>query len=252
MANNNNIEISFNPTKDQLNEIKKWLIEEKKSTGESFYNNWNIIKSSFNENELITISVDKQTIGFVVWSLCCFDKYSAKIDITAIKPSHRNKGFGRKIVSELILELINKNVYTVELECSPRSSEQFWRHLGFIDFPAHNYRFGIYKQLYKIIVPHLVIQETNTVDECIELWDNVLADTKELDPTWKWNLIFKNGTSELEMPIIHPCFDNDWRIRWKKVNKIIRDDKVKYFSKTNIKFGDFIVIKEVPKYNINE
>ena len=248
MVKNSEIEISFNPTKDQLNEIKNWLIEEKKSTGESFYSNWNIIESSFDENELITITEAKQTIGFIVWSLCCFDKYSAKIDIAAIKPSHRNKGFGRKIISELTLGLINKNIYTIELDCSPRSSEQIWRHLGFIDFPVTNYYNGIYKKLYKIIVPHLEVQEIITVDECIELWDNKHDETKELNPTWKWNLIFKKGTRELEMPIIHPCFDNDWRIRWKKSNEIVRDDKVKYFSETNIRFGDFIVIKEVPNY----
>ncbi len=248
MKKNSEIEISFNPTKDQLNEIKKWLIDEKKSTGESFYNNWNIIESSFDENKLITISEDKQTIGFVVWSLCYLEKYSAKIDIAAIKPSHRNKGFGRKIVSELTLVLIDKNIYTIELDCSPRSSEKIWRHLGFIDFPVNNYHDKTYKKLYKIIVPHLEVQEIITVDECIELWDNRFDETKELNPTWKWNLIFKKDTRELEIPIIHPCFDSAWRIRWKIFNEIVRDDKINYFSETNIRFGDFIVIKEVPNY----
>lgn len=248
MEKNFEIEISFDPTKNQLNEIKKWLIEEKKSTGESFYNNWNIIESSFVENELITISENKQTIGFVVWSLCYLKKYSAKIDMAVIKPSHRNKGFGRKIVSELILMLNDKGIYTIELDCSPRSSEKIWRQLGFIDFPANNYHNKIYKKLYKIIVPHLEVQEIITVDESIELWDNRYDKTKELNPTWKWNLIFKKESRELEKPIIHPCFDVDWRIRWKKFDGIKIDDKVKYFSETNFRFGDFIVIKEVPNY----
>lgn len=257
MTKNSKIEISFNPTKNQLNEIENWLIEEMNLNGNSFYSNWGIIKSAYNENEdeykkteLVTISEDNQTIGFIVWTWHCLAIYSATIDITAIKTSHRGKGFGKLLIDRLIQEFILKNIYAVNLQCAPSSSEPIWRHFGFIDFPADNYNNGINKRLYKVIIAHSEAQEIIATNEFLELWNKDVDSTKKIASTWKWNLIFKDGTRILEKPIIHPFFSCDWRIRLKKVNLSIIDDKVKYFSETDILFGDFIVIKEIPKLEI--
>lgn len=255
MTDNHIIEFSFNPTEKQLNEIKDWLIEEMNLTGESFYLNWNSIESAFNENkvdyrksELVTISKNNETIGFIVWSWHCLAIYSATIEIAAIKQSFRGNGFGTLIVNKLIPELISKNIYAVNLECAPKSSEPFWRHLGFVDLPAGGHQNGSNKRLYKVIIAHSEVQEIIVTDEFLELWNKDINSTKGLDSTWKWNLIFREGTRILEKPIIHPFYSCNWRIRLNKASLSIIDDKVKYFSEQNILFGDFIVIKEIPRF----
>lgn len=238
------IKYSFSPTKYQLNEIKNWLIEEINSTGFGFYDNWNCIESAYNKREIATISENNQTIGFITWSN--YAKFSAIINITAIKSTHRNKGVGKKLISKLFTKLIFKNIYSVRLECAPSTSELFWRHIGFTDFPSCHYWNGINKNLYKILVPHLNQEREETMDEYIELWDNEPDFTEKLNSTWKWKLIFKDGTRELKNPIIHPC-RKDWRIRWKNIDKIIIDEKVKRFGENEIIFEDFIVINKLPE-----
>jgi GNAT superfamily N-acetyltransferase len=237
------IKISFKPKLDQLNEIEKWLIDERNSTGNGFYCNWNIIKSSYDEKKLAIISEDNRAVGFITWSY--YVEFIATIEITEIKPTHRNRGLGKQLVSKLTQRLISKNFYVIKLQCSPSSSEPIWRHLGFTDFPKHdNWNRGN-KELFKILVPHLEIQK-NITCEYIELWNDEPYCTQKVNSTWKWNLSFKDGTRELEKPIIQPCH-YDWRIRWANNNLIFKDEKVKRFGQDKIDFGGFLIIQKMPE-----
>ncbi len=243
MTHKPKIKISFKPKLDQLNEIEKWLIDERNSTGDGFYCNWNIIKSSYDEKKLAIISEDNQTVGFITWAN--YVEFTETIEITEIKPTHRNRGLGKQLVSKLTQRLISKNVYVVKLQCSPSSSEPIWRHLGFIDFPKHdNWNRGN-KELFKILVPHLEAQK-NITNEYIELWNDEPYCTQNVNSTWKWNLSFKDGTRELEKPIIQPCH-YDWRIRWANNDLIFKDENVKRFGQDTINFGGFLIIKKMPE-----
>jgi len=245
MIHKSKIIFSFSPTKHQLTEIKKWLLDERNVTGEGFYCNWEIIESSFTKKKLATISVDDKTIGFITWYN--YPDYTSRIDITEIKPTHRSKGLGQMLISKLLEKLILQNIYAVKLECAPSSSELFWRHLGFIDFPEHKFLWNKEnKELYKILVPHLESQKVINTGECIELWNDESFGNQSLNFTWKWQLLFKEGTRELVRPIIQPCH-YDWRIKWTLNGAKIRDDKVKYFDKKEMIFGDFLIITRMPK-----
>ena len=235
---------SFAPPKDQLDEIERWLIEEDNLTGEGFYCNWEIIASSFDKKNIATISEDNNPIGFITWRTN--SSFTSIIEIAEIKPNYRKKGLGKQLVSKLIEKLVSEDICVISLQCAPSSSEPIWRQLGFIDFPKNKdiwNRSNV--ELYKIVVPQLESQNSNNSDEFVELWDDEPYCTNESNSTWKWKLIFKEGTKELERPIIHPCH-YDWRIKWSINNVKIKDDKVKYFDMGEIMFGKFLIIKNMP------
>lgn len=239
-------QITFSPTDKQIGEIEKWLIAEKQKTGDGFYCNWNIIKSSFDNNELATISINNKTIGFATWRLTT--GRTARIEIAEVKPTHRKKGVGKKLTEQLLKFLKDKGVCIVDLQCSPSVSEPIWKRLGFVEFPdpPKNYKFnsGDNKKLYKILSEHLQTSSVKFADETIELWnDEPYKADGNTPPTYLWNLEFIEGTRKLLKPIIYPAH-YDWRLRWEVKGNTIKDDKIKRF-KTEIDFGTFIIIDEL-------
>ncbi len=244
--NTDSYHVNFSPTDKQVDEIEKWLIAERQKTGDGFYCNWNIIKSSFDKNELATISFNNNTIGFATWRLLT-DK-TARIEITEVKPTHRKKGIGKKLTTQLLNFLKNKGICVVDLQCSPDTSEPVWKRLGFAEFPdpPENYNFNSddNKKLYSILTEHLQTSSVQSADETIELWNDEPYTTNEnTPPTYIWNLEFIDRTRKLSKPIIHPAH-YEWRLRWRINGKTIKDDKVKRFN-TEIDFGTFIIIDEL-------
>jgi predicted GNAT family acetyltransferase len=242
----NNYQVNFSPTEKQVAEIEKWLNAEIQKTGDGFYCEWKIIKSSFDKNELATISLNNKPIGFATWQLTT--KKTARIEITEVKPSHRKKGIGKKLITQLLNFLKDKGVYVVDLQCSPDTSEPIWKRLGFVEFPdpPENYNFNSVdnKKRYSILTEHLQTSSVQSADETIELWNDEPYTTDEnTPPTYIWNLEFIDGTRKLSKPIVHPAHC-DWRLRWRINYKTIKDDKVKRF-KTEIEFGTFIIIDDL-------
>ena len=239
-------EIFFLPTDKQVGEIEKWLIAESKKTGDGFYCNWTIIKSSFHKNELIVISFNNKTVGFATWRLT--SEKTARIEIAEIKPKFRKKGIGKKLITELLIFLNDKNICVVDLQCSPENSAPIWKRLGFLDFsgPPEKYNFnpGDNKKLYTILTKHLQASTGQNIGETIELWDDepYITDKNTL-PKYVWNLEFIEGTRKLSNPIIHPAH-HKWRICWKVNGKTVKDDKINRFV-TKIDFGTFIIIDEL-------
>jgi len=238
-------QVTFSPTIKQVGEIEKWLIAERKKSGDGFYCNWDTIKSSHSRNELVTISLNNKTIGFATWQLTT--ERTARIEIMEVKPTHRHKGIGKKLTTKLLNYLTDKNICVVDLQCSPETSEPVWKKLGFIEFPdpPENYNFNSddSKQLYIILTENLQTSSVQHTDETIELWNDEPYRTNNTLPTYTWNLEFVPGTRKLAKPIIYPGH-YEWRLRWKINGKTIKDDKVKRFV-TEIDFGTFIIIDEL-------
>jgi GNAT superfamily N-acetyltransferase len=239
-------QVTFSPTDNQVSEIEKWLIAERQKTGDGFYCNWNIIKSSFDNGELATISLNSKAIGFATWRLTT-DK-TARIEIAEVKPTHRKKGIGKILMTQLLNFLTDKGVCVVDLQCSPDTSEPVWKRLGFVEFPdsPENYNFnsGDNKKLYKILTEHLKTSSVQRSDETIELWNNEPYTTNDkTPPTYLWNVEFIDETRKLSQPIIHPAH-YEWRLLWRVNGNTIKDDKIKRF-KPEIDFGTFIIIDEL-------
>lgn len=245
---NDSYEVTFSPTDKQVGEIEKWLIEERQKTGDGFYCNWNTIKSSYENNELVAISFYNKTVGFATWRITT--EKTAKIETAEAKPPHRKKGIGKELTTQLLHFLRGKGVCVVDLQCSPESSEPIWKRLGFLDFPDppenYNFNLGENKKLYKILTEHLHTSSFQSSAESIELWNDEPYRTNEKTPTYVWNLEFIHGTRKLSAPIVHPAH-YDWRVRWSINGKTIKDCKTKRFV-TEIQYGTFVIIEELKVY----
>jgi GNAT superfamily N-acetyltransferase len=79
------------------------------------------------------LSKDGQTIGFGIFNI---KTSGASIDIMEIHPQHRGNGHGTKLAAHLISHLFRSGSAYVSVKCAPRSSEPFWRKLGFVDKDA--------------------------------------------------------------------------------------------------------------------
>lgn len=236
------IEISFKPTQQQMDIIEGWLIDEDKDLNQGFYCNWNIIQSSFNKNGIAIISLNRLPIGFAIWNHSL--DYTVTLDIVEINPKFRGQGFGNILISQLFEYFKSKKIVVVDLQCSPANSENYWRKLKFAEFPDFMRRNGGNKNLYKVLIPSNSPQIVKDSVEQIELWNGEPFETRNKKPTWTWKIKFIKGTRQLAEPIIFPCH-YDWRIRWKKDNTIIVDDKVKYFGTQEICFGKYIIINQL-------
>jgi ribosomal protein S18 acetylase RimI-like enzyme len=148
-----NLTISHTPTQDQIEEIKAWLIEEQNNSGEGFYCNWSIIASFYKRWNFSVISTNNKTIGFACWRNT--SDLSGQINIFEIHPDFRRRGVGLYFTEKLLSHFVEKNVYVIDLQCVPSTSEIFWRYLGFTDVPLNiRYWDKQTQHLFKRLVPY--------------------------------------------------------------------------------------------------
>jgi len=227
------MELISNPNIEQLVEIKNFLIEEDKLYKEGFYCNWNIIEKSFSENHLFAMGLDNEIIGFLTWTN--YGNQYLAIDIMEIFPKYRNKGFGEIFYDKAEKYFMANNVFAIKLFCSPKSSEIFWKKMGFTKFPDRGYS-EPELSYYKPLIQTKVLSDTNNLTDKIELWDLEPYQVKEQPAKWTWNI------EDNKYPILTPCNSN-WNLRLTKNGQIIKEDKVKYFDRNNeIEIGPFLYI----------
>lgn len=232
--------INLTPTQLDLRKIEEWLIEEEKASNEGFYCNWTIIENAFNNNTLVTLDFQNSPIGFIVWSK---GEIYAEIDILEIKPEYRRRGVGKLFFEEISKYFKQKGFLAIELFCSPRESEPFWKNMGFIKFPNRGYSesdLTYFKPLIRV-QPN---SENELTDNKIELWDVEPYQKNNSIPKWTWYIEHKNN--KLILPIIQPCNCN-WNLRWTRNGEIIREDKVKNFStkENRVEYSPFLYIDKL-------
>jgi GNAT superfamily N-acetyltransferase len=228
-------QLNLSPTQPDLKEIEKWLIDEDKTFGEGFYCNWNIIEKAFRKNELITLNLDNLPIGFLVWSN---REIYAEIDVLEIRPKHRNKGIGKYFFDQISGYFKEKGFLAIKLFCAPRESEKFWKKMDFIKFPDRGHSESDLTY-YKPLIETLKTTEVCHSDNKIELWNVEPYQIKNHEPKWTWKI-----ESEFS-PIIQPCNCN-WNLKWTKNGKVIKEDKVKYFSNNQrVEYSPFLLITEL-------
>ncbi|WP_443946010.1 hypothetical protein ACJVDH_02570 [Pedobacter sp. AW1-32] len=238
--------LHFKITLDQLDEIRSWLVEEEKASGEGFLCNWSSIAQSYQDKKLGILTMNKQAIGFITW----FEwEKVARIQLAEIRLGYRRNGYGKYIAEELFFRLERIGIKVVDLHCQPASSEKIWKRLGFKRFPEvkdferENSTKGRY--LYKILVPHLKPTRYRASREAVKLWYSEPHIVRIRAADLIWHPKFEKGTRNLIKPIIHPA-KRDWQISWDKLTEISRTDKIKYFSRNEIDFGNFIFINTLP------
>lgn len=231
-------QLNLSPTLSDLQEIEKWLIEEKKASGKGFYCNWNIIEKAFKNKKFIALNQNDLSVGFLIWSN---GEIHAEIDIMEIRPENRNCGIGKIFFNKIAEYFKKKGFLAIKLFCSPIDSEEFWKKMDFIKFPERGYsesELTYYK-------PLIEIQKTTkkNSDNKIELWNIEPYQMKNQQPKWTWEI--NSNSDKLMLPIIQPCNCN-WNLRWTKNGQKIREAKIKYFSKNKkIEFSPFLYISEL-------
>lgn len=241
------VKISFSPKNKHLYEIAEWKIDERellmKNSG-----NWSCIINSHNKKELVIATYKNKTIGFYAFSVYDF---SISIDVAQVDLNFRKKGIARLLLDAIIQKYENK-IYALDLFCEPKSSQKIWKKLGFKHFPkaSKNDRENDRVDMYRIIKPYLKPSKANSnlkrEKEIVEIWNDEPWRCENLEPNYVWNLKFIKNTRILENPIIY--FGHyDWRVRWRKGDKIFKDCKYKYFDEKYRDFGEFILIEEFPE-----
>lgn len=227
------MEFIINPNMEQLAEIKDFLIEEDKLFQEGFYCNWSIIEKSFNDNLLFVMLLDGKTIGFLAWTN--YNNQYLAIDIMEINHQYRNKGLGQLFYDKAEEYFNSKNFIAIKLFCSPKSSEIFWKKMGFTKFPERGYS-DPELSYYKSLIQTNVVSDKNNFTEKIELWDLEPYQVIKQPAKWIWN------TEEKKYPILMPCNSN-WNLRHTQNGQIIKEGKVKYFNRNDsIEVGPFLYI----------
>lgn len=116
----------------QAETVIRWLKKEwlGNPDGGGFYHNRSIIRQAARNGEMTCLRDGKTIIGFAVVTL---GRDRAKVDILEVRPGYRGRGFGRHLAAHIVRMLVSQGAPRIELECAPRSSEAFWRALGFVD-----------------------------------------------------------------------------------------------------------------------
>jgi GNAT superfamily N-acetyltransferase len=225
------IKISFKPKQKNLDDISIWLLSK---------TNWICAIRAYENKSLVIALYKGETVGF--YALSKLD-LTISIDVAEVNPIYRRKGIGKLILEEIIKRLKNKESYALQLFCEPESSQKIWKKLGFKYFPENlNCDRFDKPTMYKIIKPYLKFNNVNTKlgSEIIEIWNDEPIKTRNENPIWVWNLKYTKNTQILKKPIIH-FGDNEWRIRWKKGNEIIKDCKYKHFDRKNEEFSCMVI-----------
>lgn len=236
----NDYKIVTNPTKKDLNEIMGWLKEEYELNGEGFYCNRNIISSEQKVGTLIVFKIDNSCVGFVVWGKTY--EFVIDINIFVIHPDYRGKNFGRIFYNLVRDRFKNDSIKVFKLFCEPASSERFWKKMGFYKLPK--FRYSQHELTYYSILADTASSNYIEGADIIELWDVEPVWAEDVEPKWIWYVEIKNN--ELILPIVHPC-DCNWQIRWSRNGKVLKEEKVKYFTKKNFEFyyDKFLIISDL-------
>ena len=115
-------------TEQLLQELLGWLQREQAQLGEGFYCNKDIIVASHAVGELHCSIANGQVVGFVVHTA---SSARASIDILEVHPEHRRRGIGTQLATYTLRLLRASPAQFITVQCRPRSSELFWRALGF-------------------------------------------------------------------------------------------------------------------------
>ena len=130
----------------------------------------------------------------------------------------------------------------IELFCSPKDSEPFWKKMGFKDFPILPREFRI--NLYKTLIETLPNSDKEKTSYEIRLWDCEPYQAHNRKAKWTWDLSFVSGENLLTKPIIFPVAQ-DWQIELLNNNKVIISDKVKYCGLDDGNYGTFLIIRDI-------
>ena len=242
-----NFKFIAQPRDGRLEQITKWLQEEKANTGTGFHCNISVINKAFKDKEAFCVTVKNEAIGFCIVSpRGC----TARIEIAEVCPAFRGSGAGRFMVENCLNTLTLRGVQVVDLECKPTESESFWRFMGFCSIPdgVDVNSFSAYNKPIKLFRPVCPAQEEillKSSENVIELYDCEPWASRNRLPRWTWPVLTQDNSNMLKKPIIHPA-NEKWHIRWKNGDTIVKEGKVQSFSSDSENWGRYVILTKLP------
>ena len=104
--------------------------DDEESVAGGFWANRNLIRGLQEDGGMTVAVVGNNTIsGFLLWNPRGSTAGGPSIDILVVWDEHRRSGIGRLLVETALAGA--QDVSDVEVECTPRSSVQFWTALRF-------------------------------------------------------------------------------------------------------------------------
>lgn len=236
------LKIIENPSTKQLEELHNWLKEEYGKEGEGFYSNWSIISKSYDNKMLLLAELNKQIVGFIVFS---DSETHIRLDILNIKKEYQGKGYGKSFYNQ-VESIFSRTKLAIEGFCSPEESEEFWKKMGFIELINTGYSqhpLSYYKPLVNVLNPSKLNGRKDNYQ--VRLWNCEPYQAQDIEPKWVWN--FNKNHDFSEVPIISPCNPN-WQIEITTNGESLKKDKVKYITEERHKYysSPFLYIKENP------
>ena len=113
--------------------ICSWLEQEKLEDFSGFYFKKDELAESLAAGEMFCGTLNGSAIAFATFSI----KSSGYVDIMEVSPSQRRRGYGRQLALFTINHLIESGMDSIYVTCAPRSSESFWRSMGFVTHTAY-------------------------------------------------------------------------------------------------------------------
>lgn len=226
------ISISFFPVLRNLLEIEAWMTTEK-NTPAQLQGNWPSIKRAFDAGLLATALLEDKTIGF--FALKKKDR-SVTIDVAEIHPDFRGKGIGRKLLNAVAAHLSTEKIYSLDLFCTPSSSEVIWKRLEFVAIPQSENN-GLYLVITRCLKPATKIMSDG---ETLEIWD---PESRSGLPYITYNLQFENDSRRLIAPIVLYA-EYDWRAKWKVGGKVVKECKLKDLDPV---MCDCLILERLPE-----
>lgn len=241
-----NLKFIATPRLGRLEQITRWLQEEREISGCGFYCNLTVIKKAFADKEVVCVTAKNEAIAFAVFTR---HKYTATIEIAEVCPSYRGSGVGKFLIEGCLQALAKRDVRVVDLECEPKKSEGFWQHMGFCRIPDEvDENYSMFNKPIKMFCPTGQIQReqstNDTSESLIELFDCKTWECEGREPRWSWPIFTINET-ELDKPIIHPA-NREWCVRWRNKDRIVKEDKVKHFCNDTHKWGSYLILTYLP------
>lgn len=212
------IEVSKKPTKSNLNEIRNWLIDEEKETGNGFYCHWHIIEQCFKDNRMFCALDRGKAVGFLVYVK---HDFWAQIEIVEIRPNLRRRDIGKKLVGTLFDDLKKSGVLVVKCEAPTNSSVDFCASMGFLKMADAVNKSSFSRS--KLYLPLVDIAQ----DEVCEIWFMDWFKKKDSLPS-KILQIKRDQSGRMLTPVI-TSYSQNWRLRWRRGDEILYDGRMKSF-----------------------
>lgn len=119
-------------TAQQAEKVVRWLRREYLSDpyGGGFYHQRTMIREAARDGELACFMARERPLGYAVFRI--FED-RGQINLFEVRSRLRGRGLGSMMARQMIELMTRRGARVISLQCTPGTSERFWRRIGFTD-----------------------------------------------------------------------------------------------------------------------